>query len=368
MPQPRSVIASRSSILTFVLVPLLLAGWISGCQELGLETPSQAPPQQTETAPEIPSEPAVLDPNLMSRIESDAAAQAAPKTPDSIVAGFLVKPSNQVTDADLSELVAATPANTSIAELDLRGAALTRSGLGLLGQLPNLRSVNLLGSGTLSAEWVGLASATQIETLNLENTTINDESLTSVGALVNLKSLSLSKTHVTDVGFQHLVNLSKLESFSCADTSITGVGFEAFTKKYAGAPLREINVNNTHFGAGGFPHIDGISTLETLVAGSAGVTDVAIQEIRRAKSLKTLRLGSNSLSDKGLTFLTNLDLIENLDLGSNQLVSDFLLDKLKRQKNLKKLRVESTSCTVNGVQEFKKLLPACAVEFMGMTF
>jgi hypothetical protein len=373
MPQPRPVIASQSiapqsAKPAFLLIPLLLAGLISGCQELGLETPPQTPTQPTETVQQIPAETKVVDPSLMSRIDADAAAQAAPKTPDSIVAGFLVKPSNQITDADLTELVAATPANTSIAELDLRGAALTRSGLGLLGQLPNLRSVNLLGSGTQSAEWVGLAAATQIESLNLENTAINDASLAGVGALVNLKSLNLSKTHVTDVGFQHLVKLSKLESFSCADTPITGVGFEAFTKKYAGAPLREINVNNTHFGAGGFPHIDGISTLETLVAGSAGVTDLAVQEIHRAKSLKSLRLGNNGLSDKGLSFLPNLDLIEDLDVGSNQLVSDFLLDKLKRQKNLKTLRVEGTSCTLAGVQEFKKLLPTCAVEFMGMTF
>jgi len=369
MPQPLSVIASRFPKFSLVFVPLLLAGLISGCQELGLEAPPpQTPTQPTETVQQLPSEPTELDPSLMSRIDAEATAQAAPKTPDSIVAGFLVKPSNQITDADLTELVAAAPANSSIAELDLRGASLTRSGLGLLGQLPNLRSVNLLGSGTLAAEWVGLAAATQIESLNLENTPINDESLGGVGALVNLKSLNLSRTHVTDVGFQHLVKLSKLESFSCADTSITGVGFEAFTKKYAGSPLREINVNNTQFGAGGFPHIDGLSTLEILVAGSAGVTDLSVQEIRRAKSLKVLRLGSNSLSDKGLTFLTNLDQIEDLDVGNNQLVSDFLLDKLKRQKNLKKLRVESTLCTLAGVQEFKKLLPDCAVDFMGMTF
>ena len=63
-----------------------------------------------------------------------------------------------------------------------------------------------------------------------------------------------------------------------------------------------------------------------------------------------------------------MDELEELDVSGNALVSNFTLEKLQNHKNLKKLRVESTSCNLAGVQELQKLLSACTILFMGMEF
>lgn len=337
-----------------------LALLATGCEELGIPgnkpaetatTPTESPPAPTMTAPPLPD----LAPSV---------PQA--KSPEQIVQEIQGMQSIQISDAVLMQLAMAKPANDAVKALDLGGANVTAAGIAELAKLQNLRSLKLTGYTGGPSEWAGLAKLVQLEELDATSSSLNDQSLPAVGALVNLKSLNLSRTGVTDAGFSALTKLSRLENIDCGGTSITGAGFEAFTAKFAKSPLRHVNVTNTAFGTFGFAHVGNIDTLETLAANASSATDMTIQDLKGLKNLKTLHLAGNGISDAGLQKLwPTLDALEDVDLGGNALVSNFTLEKLLRTKSLKKLRVEDTACTPEGVQEFKKKNAACVIRFLG---
>ncbi len=367
-----SVLVHRNTVRSVALVMVVLT--LTGCEEIGLTNK-----QEAASAPESASDsgmpqgmgtvnsPPITAPQSMPTVVDQFAAVSSP-TPEQLIAAFKAKPSYEVTDVDLAKVASMVPENAEITELDLKGAQITSAGLAQLAALPGLRSVNLTGCGLIGAEWTGISSAVQLEQLNLESAAITDESLAAVAPLVSLKSLNISRTRVTDAGFSHLTRLSKLEAISCGDLVISGAGFEAFTGKYARASLKEINVNNTGFGSFGFQHIDGMKSLQVLVAGAASVNDQALQALRGMKEMRVLKLSNNAISDQGLKILSGMNDLEDLDVGGNTLVSNFTMGKLKGHKSLKKLRVESTACNLAGVQELKQLLPECTILFMGREF
>jgi len=367
-----TVLVHRNAPHCAALILVVLA--LAGCEEIGLTNkPEEAsvPESAVDSGMLQPlgmvSSPPMTAPQSLPALGL-ASAPASNPTPEQLIAAIKGKPSYEITDADLVKVASMVPENAEIAELDLKGAQITKEGLAQLAALPGLQSVNLTGCGLIGADWTGISTAVQLEHLNLESAAINDESLAAIAPLVNLKSLNLTRTRVTDAGFHHLTKLSKLESISCGELLISGAGFEAFTGKYAGASLKEIYVNNTGFGSFGFQHIDGMKSLQVLVAGFAGVNDEALQALRGMKDLRVLKLSNNAITDQGLKILSGMKDLEDLDVAGNTLVSNFTLGKLKGHKSLKKLRVESTACNLAGVQELKQLLPECTILFMGREF
>lgn len=354
----------------FVLFLLVL----TGCEETGsVNKPATVPTSELgEVDDSMPKPGFISAPPAESPIEpprpSDGAATAFNPTPEQFLTAFKFRPSHGITDNDLARIASMAPANSEIVELDLKGARITKDGLAQLAHLPNLRSVNLTGCQILGAEWGGISTATQLENLILEKAAVNDASLAAIAPLVNLKALNLNHTRVTDAGFLHLTNLSRLQTISCDSLVITGAGFEVLTGMYAGAPLTEINVNNTNFAAFGFQHIAGMKSLQVLIAGNAGVNDQALQALKDMKELRVLNLANNKITDQAMSILDGMNQLEELDLGGNAQVSNFTLEKLRNHMNLTKLRVESTMCSLAGVQELKQILPDCTIHFAGMEY
>lgn len=342
----------------------LLALMLSGCEEIGLTPKPEPPPQVSETSaePQPPMPSAEMAPMTPPPVTPPV------QTPEQFVAELMQKPSEQITEADLIRLAESTPANQQVKALSLKGAAVTRNGLAQIGRLPELRKLILAGTPVLPADWSALSTAVQLEELDAEATGLDDTTIAALSFLVNLKSLNISRTSVTDAGFQALVGMRKLESIVCSGLRISGAGFEAFTSKYANSPLKHINVSNTNFGSNGFEHIDGMKSLESFAAGTSDSSDQKIQGLKNFRKLKELLLQGNQISDQGLKFLTSLDDLEHLDIGDANFVSDFTLEKISKQKALKRVRVENTSCTLAGVQAFKKARPDCVVLFMNTEY
>ncbi len=132
-----------------------------------------------------PAKPMSSDPTVAG------SAASAPVSPEQFLAAFQAKPSHEIQDADLATLASMTTIHPQITELNLKGAPITKAGLGTLALLPALRSVDLTSSTIIGDDWAPLASAVQIESLNLESASVSDTSLAVVAPLVNLRQLNL---------------------------------------------------------------------------------------------------------------------------------------------------------------------------------
>ncbi len=340
---------------------------LSGCEEIGLTSKSDPAPAVEQTVAPVAAPPAA-DLSSMPTFGSGGSTVKAPLTPAEFVASVISKPGHQITDLDLKTLADMPALKDEITELNLKGAQITKVGLAQFGHLPRLKKLDLTGCGILGSDWAALSSAIQLEELVLESSAINDSSIEAVAPLINLRRLNISGTQVTDHGFNHLTKLSQLEYINCGGNQITGAGFEAFTAKYANAPLKEIYVSNTGFGTSGFEHLKGITSIEVLAAGAAGVSDLALKEIRGCKKMRILYLGQNPVTDQGLRILSGMDALEDLDVTSCSQVSNFTLEKIKNHKSLKNLRANSSGCNLAGIQELKKYLPSCVINFNGMLY
>jgi hypothetical protein len=93
---------------------------------------------------------------------------------------------------------------------------------------PNLRSLDLGGTGVSDAGLVGLPGMLNLTRLHLERTRISDAGIASLGGLVNLEYLNLYGTEVTDASLPTLQGLAKLKQVYLWQTKVTPDAARAF--------------------------------------------------------------------------------------------------------------------------------------------
>jgi hypothetical protein len=73
---------------------------------------------------------------------------------------------------------------------------------------------------------VHLKALAQLETLNLDDTNVDDGSLRCIAGLRRLRSLSLNETRVTDAGLAHLEALTELRELYLCEAHVTDKAVE----------------------------------------------------------------------------------------------------------------------------------------------
>lgn len=117
---------------------------------------------------------------------------------------------------------------TDLETLDLQGTSVTDAGLGALAGFANLKTLSLLGTNVTGAGLGALAGLHNLETLDLGRTKVTDAGLGALAGLSNLISLSLRDTNVTDTGLGALTGLPNLKRLIVGGTKVTGVGMSKF--------------------------------------------------------------------------------------------------------------------------------------------
>ena len=164
----------------------------------------------------------------------------------------------------------------------------------LLGRLPKLRCLMLIGNqandrvlkaiqGLTQLEWVylwepnvtddgieNMRSWTKLQYLHLSRCGITDRSLEVFGHLYDLEGLSLQGNRFTDEGLVHLGKLSRLRSLWLCESTIRGTGLE---------------------------HLAALVELEHFGLQSCSLSDVGVQHLRPFTRLRTLALGKCDLTD-----------------------------------------------------------------------
>lgn len=388
MPQISSTELLRAGLVQDLLsirLGALLIVVCLGCEEVS-STPAPPPPLN-DPAVTLQASPKAT--TVTPTVPDQSTPAANLEDPQAAIAKFLNTSSTERRDNDLLRVCNLSSGTESINNMDLNSSPVTDEGIKNLAklqnletinftstritevgfavtqELPKLRSLNLTNINITPAMLATLGHLENLEDLSLERTTIGDAALATLENLVNLKSLNLTGTQISDNAFRILEKMKSLEVLKIGHTAIRGDGLKFLKRKKGDSGLRVLNAQHSQFGLAGLQFLRNVETLEDLDLSQAEVTDRALQALKGVNHLKKLNLGFNQITDQGLIVLANTKGLEELSLTNLAMVGDFTLKNLAKNKDLQRLDINGTSCTINGVTSLKKLLPNCEIRFMG---
>jgi hypothetical protein len=142
----------------------------------------------------------------------------------------------------------------------------------------------------------GLKDATQLNTLEMNATTVSDENVAIIGQLKNLRNLSWTKTILPIPGF---VPCHTLTIFDLALTG-TGIGDKAIgcIKQYR--DLVQLSLEDVKIDDPGGQQIAEIPTIEDLVLKNTGIGDATLVALKRLRRLRSLSIPVTKVTDEGM--------------------------------------------------------------------
>lgn len=210
----------------------------------------------------------------------------------------------------------------------------------------------------------------QLSLLDLGGTKVVTKNLGALTALTELQSLNLSSTDVDDDAFVQLSSLPKLRVLGLQSTFVTGSGLakhplSTLTHLYVGTTsfddeglkflkdspdLVELDLSNC--GAitdKGLLEIAGLTKLQRLELVGTRITDAAGETLGKLKALRRLNLYGLPISDGLVAALTEMPNLEEVNLAKTK-VSDAALAQLASCPKLKVVSAYSTAVTEGGAQ------------------
>jgi serine/threonine protein kinase len=205
-----------------------------------------------------------------------------------------------------------------------------------------------------------IVSMKKIKKLNLNGTTVTDQSLKLIGEkMPQLKTLDLTDCAVTDDGMRYIAHMPKVEILYLGQTKVGKAGFEALKP----LPVRELNVENnkqfddaclavvaeqwphlrllnmgdTKVTPKGLPVIKKLKGLEYLGANAIAITDKDMEPILQSKSIISLHLISTYVTDKTLANLAKMPKLKSLEVHQCEGVTPEGIRLLR----LRKVRVDA---------------------------
>src|SRR3954449_5585910 len=179
-----------------------------------------------------------------------------------------------------------------------------------------------------------LAPLTQLKDLRLNNTTIKDPKC--FDALVNLDSLDLGDAYVLDNSLAPLARMRNLKRLNLLGTLITDDGL-----KY----LRDLD------------------QMQDLDLYGVKITDSGVEHLRKMSRLRRLNLLGGQITDASAGILSQFRELRDLNLYRSR-ITDAGLTRLQALKNLEMLDLRYSGVTSAGVQAFRAAVPRCKITFV----
>lgn len=127
----------------------------------------------------------------------------------------------------------------NLEELDLSECtAFFDDALESVGKLTKLKKLNLWRAQIGDAGIAALAPLTNLESLNVDNTRLTDESMPTFSGMTKLTFLHLGSTGITDAGLIHLEPLVNMEKLIVTRTEVTKEGVAALSPKLPKAKIQ----------------------------------------------------------------------------------------------------------------------------------
>ena len=132
-----------------------------------------------------------------------------------------------------------------IIALRLEGVTLEKNDLALIGQLPELETLNLRTSNVTDEDLRPLGGLPRLRELRLGDTRIDGSGLEYLGSLEHLERLDLSDTEITDDSLRHLTKLRNLHHLRLTSARIGDSGL-ARSRADHQPPVAEAHLHRSH--------------------------------------------------------------------------------------------------------------------------
>lgn len=228
-----------------------------------------------------------------------------------------------------------------------------------------------------------LGNLTRLQVLNLQRTSLRDDSLAHLGNLKELRKLELSGAHLTDRSVEHLLKLPGLQYLDLFGAGLTDAGLSQMCQLPS---LRYFYLSNTRITDAGLKGLGQLSLLEELGLDGTRVTDAGLAVLRSLPHLRRLRIGRTQLTDAGLVRIAGLPNLERLELTdlpltdtgiaplqtlaqlrsvdlSGTRITDTGLPILARLPALTELNVRDTAVSRSAIAQFERTHPGVKIDF-----
>jgi Leucine-rich repeat (LRR) protein len=182
-----------------------------------------------------------------------------------------------ISGAKLNEGLSFLRGLRSIEWLELNHSPVTDAGLARLGEIQNIRKLNLLGSR------------------------VTDEGLVCLRGLSTLEILNLADTDVTDAGTLYLTKLDSLRNLTLAHSRITNAGVARLSTL---ARIRTLDLSGTNIDDGACDDLKSLSAIQELDLSFTNVTDAGIARLESLKQLQFLGLIGTRVTGSAIRKLT----------------------------------------------------------------
>ncbi len=193
--------------------------------------------------------------------------------------------------------------------------------------------------------------------VSLIGVALGDEGLRWLGQMPELRHLDLHRIDtITDEGVSHLANLEKLETFFCPSPLLTDASMEVFG---GWESLLQIRLQGDRITDDGMAHMAGCARLTNMFI-PPGVTWRGVAHLHGLPLVTLVIWGNRNIDDRALKELVPLweqtPTLTGLDLGHTS-ISDAGLTLLRRLEQLTWIDVTADGTTEEGIRALKEALP-----------
>jgi hypothetical protein len=246
-----------------------------------------------------------------------------------------------IPDEDISPLRRAA----SLESLTLNGSQLNNDSLKFLNEFQHLRTVGISELPGVTAEGVVfLKELKQLENFSAGGTKIGDIGMSYLADCTQLKHLNLGTLErgcgITDDGFKHLSNHTRIEFLSLHHNAITGTGFR---------------------------HLSKCTDMQQMWLDNAAITDEGLKSFApftKVKHIRMNRLSGPGITDAGIKHIIGLDELEYLEIDSSH-ITDEAVRTLRELTGLRMLKLSMTQVTDACLEDLRQMPLLYSVDLFG---
>jgi eukaryotic-like serine/threonine-protein kinase len=236
---------------------------------------------------------------------------------------------------------------------------LSDAGLAHLKDCKNLTILDLQYTRVSDAGLVVFNGCEGLTQFNLGGTQVSDAGLAYFKRCRNLRILGLNATRVSDTGLASFKDCKKLVGLDLRGTPLSDAGLAHF--KDCKDAIQLLYLDGTQVSDTGLAYFKDGKSLTVLSLDGTKVSDAGLAYFKTC-NLTELRLQNTLVGDPGMANLKDLKNLKGLSLENTQ-VGDAGMVYLKDLKNLTHLNLQKTKVTAAKIEELKKALTGCKIEW-----
>jgi Leucine-rich repeat (LRR) protein len=226
-----------------------------------------------------------------------------------------------------------------------------------IGSLPNLELLAFASPNVTAAGLRKLKPLPRLRALTV-NTNFNSEMVAAIGECEQLTELlALNGTGIVDADLRHLGRLSRLPALWIGQPSITDEGVRALGGL---SQLTSLHLTNSRITPAVTTSLNGLAGLKDLSLNFSNLKGIDFMTLKLPLAA-SISLSNCRLTDDDLRGLAGLPRLQTLFVSDNPL-TDAAIDEIAKISTLRKILINGTGITRQGVEQLKRLRPELTVE------